>query len=131
MRSPPTDAFLVEADALFVKHFGERAMLNEGDPNPLDRYGLHDIAGFCSCGCPNEAADWLANVLRAHELGGLERAQALDELMPHKMSRYVILYWLDDRGWTEHGGNVMGAWLSEKGRAALLVLDWLAEDTDA
>lgn len=81
---------------------------------------------FCGCGRPEDAASALLRLLRLHPL--YDHHDEFEEWMPDSGISYLILYWLCDQGLTEHGGSVLGGWLTEKGEA---IRDALArEETD-
>lgn len=104
---------------------------------------LHDWVfselGFCGCGDPEAALEFLKSVLlairkRSHEnreieesdAASLERwsrnSDALRELigMEHNPAMaWFVLYMLDDKGLLERGGNCSGSWLTEKGEQIL------------
>lgn len=98
--------------------------------------------GFCGCGDPEAALEFVKSVLlairkRSHEnreieesdtasqerwsrnsdtireLIGMERAPAM---------AWFFLYMLSDKDLLEHGGNCSGSWLTEKGEQILDVL---------
>lgn len=78
---------------------------------------------FCGCGNPEDAADALLRLLRLHPM--YEHGKELDEWVGDNGLAYLLLYSLDRYDLTEHGGSVMGAWLTEKGTA---VRDALARE---
>ena len=98
----------------------------------------HTLLGFCGCGCPGEAAEWLLRLLREldtrdksadywqNRWGRLEQFWAPYGGIDSPVY-YLIMYWIDDRGWTEHGGSVGGSWLEDKGIEAMKALEKLIE----
>lgn len=133
-----------EKFAFVLKHYPDHE-LNPGDTDPMYRFDVHGILGFCGCGRPEEAARWLADYLRALRITPMrataeqnaERWEAIKQALggPEMYDgpmAYVIQYWADDRGWADHGSNVTTQWLTEKGEAALIVAEWVAgaEDED-
>lgn len=46
------------------------------------------------------------------------------------MLEEVVLHALSNLKLTEHGSTIYGSWLTEKGEAALMALDWWFEDDD-
>lgn len=70
---------------------------------------------FCGCGNPEDAAATLLRLLELHP--AYEHGKQLEELVPDTGARYLLLYSLDRYELTEHGGSVMGAWLTPKGEA--------------
>jgi len=130
-------AWTGEQYALIETHY-PKALMNPGDEyrnSAWIRYDLHGVLGLCGCGIPEESAAWLLSLLKM--IGSkrespedyeryCEKTEEVWGDTPDAM-RYLILYWIDDRGWTEHGGNVRGCWLQEKGRAAMVALEMLID----
>lgn len=108
-----------------------KSLMNDGDDDPATEFDLHGIVKFCGCGCPEVAAVWLRDLLKLLDAGGMERFRKIDahfkagEPYVSTPLYWLIMYWLDAEGWTEHGGGVSGAWLTDKGRAAIIALDLL------
>lgn len=75
---------------------------------------------FCGCGSPPDAYGALLRLLRLHPLHS-NRA-AFDEWITDSGVEYLLLYWLDHAGLTEHGGTVGGAWLTPKGESVCAAL---------
>lgn len=98
--------------ALMVEHWPEHAMNADGPPH--ERFDMHSILRLCGCGKPHETAAFVASTMR--KING--RAWA-----PETHSDWFLAYELAARGWTDHGSSVPG-WLTEKGKAALAVLDY-------
>lgn len=88
----------------------------------MTRQELRVLQGewFCGCGMPEEASRALLRLLRLHPL--YENQDELQEWIPDDGVRYLLLYQLDRLELTEHGGSVGGAWLTDKGKAALEAL---------
>lgn len=70
---------------------------------------------FCGCGNPRDAAAALLRLLRLHP--AYDHTEELEALIPDNGIRHLLLYHLDQLGLTEHGGNIGGAWLTDKGEA--------------
>jgi hypothetical protein len=90
--------------------------------NPLDPDGepwsmlVQHEAGWCACG-DEDQVDWMMQrYLRM--LADDRRPEAYEEDVPTLMA-----YIADSLGWTEHGGSVGGAWLTDDGREALSNLE--------
>ena len=91
-----------------------------------------DEIGFCGCGCPEEATAYLLRVLKALGMSFDDMEAHTKELYDalgfgrygedNTGACYTILYWIHDKGWSEHGGAVPG-WLSEKGKRAVQILE--------
>ena len=75
------------------------------------RLALDDL--MCGCGSPDAACATLLAVLDLHPL--YEHRQEIEALLPDAGVRMLILSLLDRAGWTEHGGNVGGGWLTPLG----------------
>ena|SRR3990167_4800414 len=93
--------------------------------NPRDYLHGHTL-GFCCCGDPESADEYLREVLAAinseydeQRWKGIERATGADE-----GQRYFVFYILDKLELAEHGGSVPG-WLTEKGKVLLSDLEIL------
>ena len=95
------------------------------------------ILGFCGCGSPEQNLEYV--------LGGLtlldEKTELYDSDKPdwnayhakslehfgNEQAEYFFWYWLDTKGFTEHGGGVPG-WLTEEGEKLLeLLKEWKDE----
>lgn len=96
----------------------------------------YDTLKWCGCGNPDEALGFLRDVLkllkvRSHESReGLDtwaqRTAELNKLLAaedHYLLGLSYMYLLDSLGLTEHGGNVCGCWLDEKGYELLDLLE--------
>lgn len=87
--------------------------------------------GFCGCGDPEAALEFLRVILNALDRGTNEERKALlkEKFAGNEGLYWTYLYLLDDNGLTEHGSNVVGCWLTEKGKDILLTLNsFSAED---
>ena len=90
------------------------------------------VLGFCGCGNPDASLKHAQISLRqVSNLKKLvwEEKQTWEEwdaenkkLLGGKTGVYFMWYWLDDQGFTDHGGSVPG-WLTEKGQELLEDLD--------
>lgn len=92
---------------------------------------IYDDLGFCGCGYP-EAAMWLVrDVLRMCPL--FDHREEFKARFPDRGVQMLVLYMLDDADLIEHGGNVAGSWLTEKGERFLALLNTLTsgDDVDA
>lgn len=71
-----------------------------------------NIFGFCPCGAPYIFVNQLYEYLKIVEAGTLPD------------DKYIAYEYLADRaGLTEHGGSVLGAWLSEDGKRLLKLME--------
>jgi hypothetical protein len=72
--------------------------------------------GWCGCGQPWKVDDMMVAYLTARARPEFPKPR------PDGMSEdteTLLSYIADDLGWTEHGGSVEGAWLSDDGKTAL------------
>lgn len=77
--------------------------------------------GWCGCGMPEAAAAWLRRALEAHP--SYEHQAVQRSVWGEDAGReYVLRYLLDHAAFTEHGGSVGGAWLTERGERVLAAL---------
>lgn len=83
------------------------------------------------CGCSDESlVEWLIEALR---LIAVRREEDFDGTSNDRLGRHfgdmddgrywALWAWLDGAGLIEHGGNVVGSWLTDKGRGFLAFLD--------
>lgn len=116
--------------------------------NELHDWVFTDL-GFCGCGDPEAALEFLKSVLlairkRSNENREIEESEAesqerwkrnsaaLRELIGMETApamAWSYLYLLDSKGLLEHGGNCSGSWLTEKGEDVLDAL--LKYDADS
>lgn len=75
---------------------------------------------WCNCGNPRAAWQTVHDVLAIHPL--FDHQAELDEVLPDRGTRMIVLGLLDRLRLTEHGGGIEGGWLTEKGEAVLEVL---------
>ncbi len=101
---------------------------------------LGDALGFCSCGAPDVALQYVLKILRLVDLkhprtgtgvpyeewntwyGSVYRPQICDLFHNDGGAEYLAYYLLTDKGLLEHGGSVPG-WLTDKGRDILADLE--------
>jgi hypothetical protein len=78
---------------------------------------LGDVLGFCGCGDPESALEYVAKILQAaKEKKIYERWK---ELFNSEGQGYFVLYTLDNKGVIEHGTSVGSSWLTQKGKELL------------
>jgi len=77
-----------------------------------------EVLGFCGCGDPEAAATFLVQVLRNIEATHHHGIEWLNEGL-----KYLVQYWIDDRGWTEHGVSIDYVWLTDDGKLAIRILE--------
>jgi hypothetical protein len=82
--------------------------------------------GWCGCGDVDDAIALVRTYLQALYEGqqqGRGWGPDLREQTGIPVEAWCLLQFLcDGAGWTEHGGSVLGAWLTEEGRQALWLL---------
>lgn len=98
---------------------------------------LCSILGFCGCGQPEAALEHVRQSLRIiHDLKEKvwEKTETYDSwnarmraLMHTNGIEYFTYFFLDDKGFLEHGGSVPG-WLTPEGEDMLADLDEWAAD---
>lgn len=80
------------------------------------------LLGFCGCGDHDEVErqffDYLNGTAEWWRIVK-ETEPRWDEYPPRPDADYLTMYLCDALGWTEHGGSVGGAWLTDDGRKAL------------
>ncbi len=74
-----------------------------------------DDAPWCVCGEPDRVAEAMLRYLTPEP--GKTIVVVGDDL-----ESLLLAYMADGAGWTEHGGTVRAAWLTEKGKAARAAL---------
>lgn len=91
------------------------------------------LLGFCGCGAPEAAREYVRERMRLvydfHDQQETQSALALlrngeAALFQSPGERYFFWYWLDEKGYSEHGGSVPG-WLTREGKVMLAALEWL------
>ena len=99
---------------------------NSGDtPKTLDDLHMWVFTdlGFCGCGDPEGSLDFLRDSLNDINKESDERWNAMKARFPEGPMSWTYLYMLDDKGLTEHGSNIRGCWLTDKGKAILELLN--------
>lgn len=104
-------------------------LVQDASGNPYDGRVCSEL-GWCGCGGPEDIDQAMLAYLRTltHPAGfstdrsAIARAVTDDE--PEDGSdgatlRLLLAYMADDLGWSEHGGSVYGAWLTDDGKQAL------------
>jgi hypothetical protein len=100
---------------------------------------LQDELGICGCGNPDDTLMYIIDVLQLMEdyhnnlmtwEEYYEKQHALAKADNEGLS-WLLWYWLDDKGLTEHGGNVSGCWLTTKGYEVLQMLNEWIDDLRA
>lgn len=103
-------------------------------PEDVDRWNeLTSLIPLCGCGKPSDTMRYVISILQAIRdrsdsgwiyMSGMAFHRAFhlpvtaDGYVDH-LAGYFLLYMLDHLGLTEHGGNVMACWLTEKGHRAI------------
>lgn len=104
-----------------------------------------NILGLCGCGCPDASRRDIRNYLRIVNLKRKDFSTFDDyyKIYIARMKEYFnvesvydnsllqfMAYILDNKGFTEHGSSIGGAWITEKGKQYLSVLEILDLDSD-
>jgi len=93
---------------------------------------IEDIFGWCGCGQPWSAEEWISQGLECikhievlRDSVEKTKGRKWDEVCASIQAEYnklgnegqvmVLLYCFDAAGLTEHGGSVGGCWLTQKG----------------
>jgi len=74
------------------------------------------VLGGCGCGTQPEISDMALYLLDHFAKEIMERDHKTVNNSPHYTEYEIIAHWFDSKGLIEHGGNVMGSWLSDEGR---------------
>lgn len=97
----------------------------------IDEVFVFDIIGqklgFCGCGLPEDAIDYCYQGLKRVESLALSKSD-FPNPFASEGEEYFFFYWLDKKGFTEHGGSVPG-WLTEKGKDMILAIEEAREYT--
>ena len=81
------------------------------------------LFGFCGCGLPEEVISYIWGALKLFDLQtNMVKFEEVDGYFANKGAKYFMWYWLDQKGYTEHGGSVPG-WLTEGGKELLLFIE--------
>ena len=81
---------------------------------------------FCCCGCPKDA------VLAVKEMLDWCGEDIESRKSPSEFTNYqkFMLYFLDNKGYTEHGGSVNGSWLTNDGKDILQFINYALEQDE-
>lgn len=71
--------------------------------------------GWCGCGSPDRVDEMMLAYLRWVAVEECPRAES----GVHEDAVLLLAYIADKLGWTEHGGSVLSAWLTEDGKQAM------------
>lgn len=89
------------------------------------------VLEFCGCGDPDLAMkytrDALLLVSKRFKIEYSEWELEESKLFPISGSEYFMWYFLDNKGFTEHGGSVPG-WITDKGEELLRDIAWCLEN---
>jgi hypothetical protein len=107
-----------------------------------ESYITTNMLGFCGCGDPGTALTYVRDSLRLLRIQQDFHRNAVKETWDEFWTRYqtavdahfkssgaeyFMWYWLDNKGYTEHGSSVPG-WLTEGGRELLEDLEELTAE---
>ncbi len=92
--------------------------------------------GLCGCGRPLDTWEMIHRYLKALKLRSESVDEGIEEVKNFYMQNYglaqFMAYILDDREYTEHGTSIYGAWLTDKGKDLLSILDiYMNEDIES
>jgi hypothetical protein len=73
--------------------------------------------GFCGCGDPDAVTGYVVDIM------GRIRDKKWDTFRYEDLPTMFFLYWLDEKGYAEHGTTVRCCWLTEGGEALLIDLE--------
>jgi len=92
---------------------------------------IYTELGFCGCGLPEQALKLVKLLLTIldYSYGKEEKNFTWDQkdrwlkkLLPYDGIYYLVLYYLDSKGYTDHGSGIGGCWLNPKGKEFLTLL---------
>lgn len=93
------------------------------------------VLGMCGCGCPEDAYNFLREVLmcfdrRDKSKEWINAEDAVEKLILAKpdIAAHVLSHFLTDKDTLEHGGSVGGSWLTTSGEE--IVDGGVAVETD-
>lgn len=95
-------------------------------PEDIDEYKFiniiqNGILDFCTCGEPKENLIFIKNIL--HKIF-YKKLNSLNI----KQCDLFVLYYLDEKGFTEHGSSIYYSWLNENGENLLNLLKIVLEE---
>ena len=82
---------------------------------------------FCGCGNPNSSLEFIRDILIIIKEHGAY-SDELSKKLSDEGLLYFVLYYLDSKGLTEHGGSVGGSWITEKGEEIIQDINWCLEN---
>lgn len=104
--------------------------------NPLMDYYMYEELNLCGCGSPEFTYSAIREYLHIREDWYKNRIKYDGVLQRYKKNLHIddndslqsgllqfMMYILDHKGFTEHGGSIGGCWITDKGRRLLTVLD--------
>lgn len=115
--------------------------------DPIARQ-FYDVWKFCGCGNPEHIVAYVKGILKAYKdaqeyTSKVSLTSAPDDKWSrlrkniddaiatgkeNDNARLFVLYWLDSQNYTEHGGSVYGAWITDNGRKLLALLEADSKD---
>lgn len=93
---------------------------------------FHNDLGLCGCGNPEETYEVIRRILNilSFDVDWETRQKQFSEICNADMNNenyngliQFVLYILDDKGFLEHGSSISSAWLTEKGKIYLDLLN--------
>jgi hypothetical protein len=90
------------------------------DGVPVVAEAVCRLMGWCHCGRPEDVTRLVVAYLRMVErLLWAARSKPDYSAVGGEAAWWLLAYLCDGLAWTEHGGSVEGAWLTEDGRLAM------------
>jgi len=108
--------------------------------------GITDFLGFCGCGDPESALEYIFEVLsgirRLDNLKNHPRSEEFDKELKKELrirdeffksegAKYFFFYWLAKEGFLEHGSSVTAGWLTDRGKLLWTILALWKKNQDA
>lgn len=112
----------------------QQDIMIEFEHNNTSQDDIMSDLGFCCCGRPSDALEYIRQGLLFIE-GGRQESESYDEYLKRTADTFgseaagtFFFYWADKESLTEHGGSIPG-WLEFRGYELLHKLNQLAQGT--
>ena len=121
------------ADGSFYYGEPEECFDEESKITKMQEYFHYDLMGWCGCGCPENADRAVLTYMETLNYGEIKKTKDIHDIYEglHDPLLLCLMYTLDEKGLTEHGSSVYGAWLTTKGYVFRLVLKRFFEYYDS
>lgn len=94
-----------------------------GCDNPIMDFIWNELFGFCGCYQPEEGFKLVREVMNAiNDTTNDRNCMSSYDMRNGSVEKVFIMYWLDEREITEHGGSIPG-WLTPYGKELLHVMN--------